>query len=86
MILTAEKIVDTSHFVAQPEMTIIPELFVEAVVHAPAGAWPTAMFNCYDIDEPAMRRYLDLGKTPEGFRQYLDETASHDRRALGVAA
>lgn len=86
VILTAEKIVDTSHFVAQPEMTIIPEIFVEAVVHAPSGAWPTAVFDRYDIDEPAMRHYLELSRTPEGFRKYLEETASHDRRALGVAA
>ena len=86
VILTAEKIVDTSHFVAQPEMTVVPEIFVEAVVHAPSGAWPTAVFDRYDIDEPAMRHYLELSRTPEGFRKYLEETASHDRRALGVAA
>jgi glutaconate CoA-transferase subunit A len=85
-IIMTEKIVDTAHFVAQPELTIIPEIFVEAVVHAPAGAWPTAVFNEYGIDEPAMRRYLELSRTPEGFKQYLDETAAHDRRALGVAA
>ena len=86
VILTAEKIVDTSHFVAQPEMTVVPEIFVEAVVHAPSGAWPTAVFDRYDIDEPAMRHYLGISRTPEGFRKYLEETASHDRRALGVAA
>lgn len=85
-IIMAEKIVDTAHFVAQPELTIIPEIFVEAVVHAPAGAWPTAVFNEYEIDEPAMRRYLDLSRTPGGFKQYLDETAARDQRALGVAA
>jgi glutaconate CoA-transferase subunit A len=86
VILTAEKIVETSHFVAQPELTIIPEIFVEAVVHAPAGAWPTAVYQHYDIDEPAMRRYLELSRTPEGFKKYLDETAAHDRVALGAAA
>jgi glutaconate CoA-transferase subunit A len=86
VILTAEKIVDTSHFVAQPEMTVVPEIFVEAVVHAPNGAWPTAVFDRYDIDEPAMRHYLDISRTADGFRKYLEETVSHDRRALGVAA
>jgi len=86
VILTAEKILDTSHFVAQPEMTVVPELFVEAVVHAPAGAWPTAVFDCYDIDGPAMRHYLELSRTPDGFRKYLDETEAHDRRPMEVAA
>jgi glutaconate CoA-transferase subunit A len=86
VILTAEKIMPTEHFVAQPEMTVVPELFVEAVVHAPMGAWPTAVYPSYGIDEPAMRRYLALSRTAEGFRQYLDETAAHDHAKIGAAA
>lgn len=85
-IVIAEKILPTEHFVAQPEMTIIPELFVEAVVHAPMGAWPTAVYPAYDVDAVAMRRYLQLSRTPEGFAQYLAETAAHDRSPIGVAA
>jgi glutaconate CoA-transferase subunit A len=86
VILTAEKIMPTEHFVAQPEMTVVSELFVEAVVHAPMGAWPTAVYPAYDIDEPAVRRYLQLSRTPEGFRQYLEETAGHDHGKVGAAA
>ncbi|MFH1556755.1 MAG: CoA-transferase [Pseudomonadota bacterium] len=86
VILTAERILPTEHFVAQPEMTIVPGLFVEAVVHAPMGAWPTAVFPDYEIDETAMRRYLQLSRTPEGFRQYLAETAAHDHGQVGAAA
>lgn len=86
VILTTERIVDTKNFVAQPELTIIPEIFVEAVVHAPSGAWPTAMYQHYDIDEGAMRRYLELSRTAVGLAKYLDETMSHDRAPVGAAA
>lgn len=86
VILTTEMILPTEHFVAQPEMTVVPELFVEAVVHAPSGAWPTAVFPAYEIDEAAMRRYLQLSRTSEGFRQYLAETAAHDHGRVGAAA
>ena len=86
VILTAEKIMPTEHFVAQPELTVVSELFVEAVVHAPMGAWPTAVYPDYDIDEAAMRRYLQLSRTPEGFRQYLDDTAAQDHARIEAAA
>lgn len=86
VILTAERIVDTEHFVAQPELTIIPEIFVEAVVYAPLGAWPTAMYRHYAIDEAAMRRYLELSRTPDGMRKYLAETMQQDGVSLEVAA
>ena len=85
-ILVAEKILPTAHFVAQPELTIVPELFVEAVVQAPHGAWPTSGYPDYDIDEAAMRHYLELSRTAEGVAAYLDETAARDRSEEGVAA
>lgn len=85
-IVVAEKILPTTHFSDRPELTVIPELFVEAVVHAPAGAWPTSILPLYDIDEPAMRQYIELSKTPAGFARYLTETNEHDHVRLGAAA
>jgi glutaconate CoA-transferase subunit A len=85
-IVVAEKILPTEHFVSQPELTVIPGLFVEAVVHAPAGAWPTSILPLYDIDEPAMRHYIEVRATPAGFARYLDETRAHDHVRLGAAA
>jgi glutaconate CoA-transferase subunit A len=85
-IIVAEKIQPTAHFVAQPELTLVPELFVECVVHAPGGAWPTSGHPAYDLDEAAMRHYLDRARTPEGFQAYLDETAERDHSTQGVTA
>ncbi len=85
-ILTAEKILPTEHFVAQPELTVIPELFVEAVVLAPGGAWPTSSYPDYDVDETAIWDYLKRLRAPEGLARYLEDTRSHDRFGIEVAA
>jgi glutaconate CoA-transferase subunit A len=77
-IIVTEKILPSGHFIAQPEMTVVPEIFVEAVVHAPNGAWPTAVFPNYGIDEEAMRRYLDLSVSASGLERYLEETLEQD--------
>jgi glutaconate CoA-transferase subunit A len=78
-ILTTEKIHPTEHFAAQPELTVIPELFVEAVVLAPNGAWPTAGYPDYDVDEAAMWEYLKMLREPDGLPRYLQQTERRDR-------
>jgi glutaconate CoA-transferase subunit A len=51
----------------------MPALYVHAAAVAPKGAWPIALWDCYPADEEHFRVYGRLSKTPEGFRQYLDE-------------
>jgi len=77
-IITAERILPTEHFEAQPEMTTVSELFVEAVVHVPGGAMPTSCYPDYDLQEDAMQAYLDMSATPEGLERYLEETLTQD--------
>jgi glutaconate CoA-transferase, subunit A len=79
VILTAERIMPTSHFEAQPEMTTISELFVEAVVHAPQGAMPTSMYPEYPLQVEQMEACLELVSTQEGLEAYLEQTALQDR-------
>jgi glutaconate CoA-transferase subunit A len=85
-ILTAEKIVPTEHFADQPELTVIPELFVEAVVLAPGGAWPTSSYPDYDIDEAAIWAYLKQLRAGDGLAGYLEGTRKRDRLGVEVAA
>lgn len=73
VIVTAEQIVPTEVLAEQPELTAIPELFVEAVVHAPRGAWPGSCHPDYEVDYQAVERYLALAREPAGLRAHLDE-------------
>jgi glutaconate CoA-transferase, subunit A len=85
-LITTEKILPTEHFAAQPELTVIPEVFVEAVVLARGGAWPTSSYPDYDVDEDAMWDYLKRLGAPDGLARYLEESKGHDRSGIEVAA
>jgi glutaconate CoA-transferase subunit A len=72
VLVTAERMVSRQEFIKQPELTLIPEFMVEAVSICPRGAWPGSCFPFYDLDTDAINEYLQLGKTPSGLREHLD--------------
>jgi glutaconate CoA-transferase subunit A len=72
-IVLAEEIVSPKVTRSDPKRTCVPGLMVDYIVHAPYGAWPTAMYNFYDYDQNHIEYYADLCKTEEGFRKYLKE-------------
>jgi len=59
VLVTAEKLVTTDRLREQPELTLVPGFMVEAVAIVPGGAWPGSMHPYYEIDYPAVERYLD---------------------------
>ncbi len=58
VLVTAEKLVTTDRLREQPELTLVPGFMVEAVAITPQGAWPGSMHPYYDIDYPAVERYM----------------------------
>jgi glutaconate CoA-transferase subunit A len=74
VIVTAERIVDTETFRAAPERTAIPGYAVDHVVHAPRGAWPTAMLPDYQHDAEYYRSYTQAARDPAAFAAFFDET------------
>jgi glutaconate CoA-transferase subunit A len=71
LIVVAEEIVPTEYIQRSPERTIIPGHRVEAVIHQPFGAVPTAVFGRYDYDADHLRMYVDHAREPERFKEYL---------------
>jgi acyl CoA:acetate/3-ketoacid CoA transferase alpha subunit len=71
LVVVAEQIVPTEYIQRSPERTIIPGHRVEAVIHQPFGALPTAVFGCYDYDADHLRLYVEHAKEPERFKEYL---------------
>lgn len=59
--VVAEREVDSAVFEAQPEVTLIPYFMVEAYSVVPGGAWPGSCWPEYEIDYPAVERYLEPG-------------------------
>ena len=80
VILTAERIAETSFFEARPERTQIPAFLVHAVVHAHGGARPGAGPPFYDLEEEAVARYLEQSASAEGLAAHLAEWEEKDHR------
>ena len=72
LIVVAETIVPTEEIQRAPERTIIPGHRVEAVIHQPFGAHPTAVFGCYDYDAEHLKLYVEHSKRAERIGDYID--------------
>lgn len=72
VIVSAEEIVDPEEFRKDPMRTTIPYFLVDAVVHAPFGAYPGAMPARYEIDLPHVDM-LNAIRSEEQMQGYLDD-------------
>ncbi len=81
VIVSAEEIVETDEFRKDPMRTTLPYFLVDAVVHAPFGAYPGAMPARYEIDLEHVDR-LNAIRTDGQMGKYLEENiysvADHD--------
>jgi len=91
VIVSAEEIVDPEEFRKDPMRTTIPYFLVDAVVHAPFGAYPGAMPARYEIDLPHID-ILNGIQNEEQMQKYLHENvysvADHEEfldRRVGAA-
>src|SRR6185503_19780148 len=66
IIVITEEIATTSLFQQHPTRTLIPAHRVEAVIHQPYGAHPTAVYSCYDYDSDHLKLYVGHARTREG--------------------
>ena len=82
VIVSAERIVPSTELAEQPELTAIPGLFVEAVVHAPGGALPCSSTPDYDLDRAGVQAYLEAAGDPSTLAEYLEQ---QDRPLRGLA-
>jgi glutaconate CoA-transferase subunit A len=74
VLVTAEEIVDEEVFRRQPDRTVIPGFVVDAVVHAPLGAFPGECYGLYETLFEHFDYYVDQvnqGGT-DGPKAYLD--------------
>ena len=82
VILSVERIVSTEELARVPELTVIPGLFVRAVVEAPGGALPCSSTPYYDIDRAGVEAYLGTASDPGKLQRYLD---AQDRPLRGLS-
>lgn len=72
VIVSTEEIIDPDEFRKDPMRTTIPYFLVDAVVHAPYGAYPGAMPARYEIDLVHVDRLNGI-RNEDQMKMYLDE-------------
>ncbi len=73
LIISTEKIIDTSEIRKYPERTLIPYFLVDAVVEAPFGSHPGEMAYLYGRDEEHLKYYVKCMASEEETQKYLQE-------------
>ena len=81
-LVTVEEITDANLLEDEARAgAVIPSVYVERIAHAPRGAWPVGLVDCYTQDEAEIARYAALARTPDGFARYLDQWLGARRQA-----
>jgi len=73
LIVTAEKIIETSEIRENPHLTVIPAYKTTCVVHVPHGSHPTPTISKTRMDDEFITKYVDASKTKETFNEFLDK-------------
>ena len=76
VIVQVERIVPREVTAARPPGSTIPGFLVAAVVAAPGGCRPTASHGNYAYDEEAIKRYLHMARTADGFAEWVAREAA----------
>lgn len=73
VIVTCEEILPRNVIRQDPDQNSLPPFFIDAVVHAPYAAHPTACHYFYDYDPSHLRLYQKAAQDDEAFQSYLKE-------------
>jgi len=72
LIVTCETLVEDDRLRQAPDQNQIPFFCVDAVVHVPMGAYPTACYQHYDYDPTRLHKYRRAALDEERYQVYLD--------------
>ena len=90
VIVTCEELMGGDKLRAHPEQNQIPGLIVDAVVHVPHGAYPTACYRYYDYDPRFLNDYRTAALDDGRFAAYLEDWVfgkrNHAERIAAVGA
>lgn len=73
LIVTCEELLEPGILKEQPDSNQIPPFCVDAVVHVPYGAYPTACYGYYDYDPVYLNRYKETAPDDERHNAYLED-------------
>ena len=87
--MTCEELVSDEWIRRDPAATSVFGECVDAVVHAPFGAWPSQCYNYYDCDDAALKEYDKASKyqdKEDAEKQIAKEAAKAAKKGLPYTA
>lgn len=72
-IITCEELVSEEEIRRYPNLTFLPEYYVDAVVEVPFGCHPNNMTYCYEFDFPFHKAMNEAFRTRDGFERWMEE-------------
>jgi glutaconate CoA-transferase subunit A len=73
VIVTCEELVESDTLRSNPDLNQVPFFCVDAVVHVPLGAYPTACYRHYDYDPVYLGQYRKAAQDEAAHRAYLEK-------------
>ena len=73
LIMTCEELVKSEELRKNPDQNQIPSFCVDAVVHVPFGAFPTASYRHYDYDPVYLNEYKEYAADDRRHKKYLEK-------------
>ena len=77
VIVTCEQVVSRDSLAKEPEMNLIPSVYVDAVCEVPYGAHPGPCLGSYDYDpwflSDLVRATMEGEENPQRFKEWLEE-------------
>jgi len=73
LIITCEELVESEELRKNPDQNQIPFFCVDAVVHVPFGAFPTASYRYYDYDPVYLNEYKEYAVDDLSYKKYLEK-------------
>lgn len=73
LFVTVEQVVSNEFIKRYPEKVIIPSVYVSAIAEVPFGAYPTAVYRCYDYDKDMLTEYARISKDKAEFDKFLKD-------------
>jgi glutaconate CoA-transferase, subunit A len=72
VILTCEELFEPDVLRVNSDGNQIPPFCVDAVVHVPFGAYPTACYGYYDYDPVYLKAYAEYAENDQAYGNYLE--------------
>ncbi|OQY04444.1 MAG: ketoacid-CoA transferase [Desulfobacteraceae bacterium 4572_123] len=73
LIITCEELIESEELRKNPDQNQIPFFCVDAVVHVPFGAFPTACYRYYDYDPVYLNEYKEFAADDLRYKKYLEK-------------